>query len=386
VISVATGIRWIGWGMCEGLIPVFFFTYLHSYAAAGTFDAFGRIFFFLAFPAAGVLADRMSLKTFLLIGLLFFVGDSVGYVLTGLTGLVIFAGIANLLDGVAVVSDVIGRSTYVRRHGAREHASFLFGFMDAFVNAGWLLGMVLAYLLVDRLGMLWMFAAIGPTTLMTFVLYWVLLPREPARKRDRDEPAAVSFASYAEVWRQLRAWPGDLRLSTAAMLLVYTLRTIGTFLLPITLYARGAGLQQIILVGIVFNLPVLFGAGLGRIADRLRGVAAVSGLLGTGIALAVLALSSSFPVQLACVLALNVAIVLTGLAIEGRITRGVGQEAFGRVTAIFEAIKDLGGLIGPVFLGLAIDLAGVPAVFSACAALAAFLALALRRLSVRSRH
>jgi MFS family permease len=381
VISIATGIRWIGWGMCETLIPVFLYTYVHSYGASGVLDAFGRVLFFIVFPVAGALADRIHVKTFLLVGLLFFLGDSVGYILTGLTGLVVFAALANLFDGVAVVSDVIGRATYIRRYGTRADSSFLFGFSEAWINAGWLVGMLLAFFLVDRLGMLWMFAAIGPTTLITFLLYWRLLPDDAHGKNaETTAPAALSVAAYTEVWRQFRAWTPEVRLSAMLMLLVHTVQAVGAFLIPIYAYTEGASLRQVILIGIVFNLPVLFAAALGRLADRLRTVAAVLGLCGIAATLAGLALVTSFGLMLLLVLALKICITLAALAIEGKVTRDVHEGSYGRVSAIFEAIKDLGALIGPVALGVAIDAAGVSVTFVGVALILMTLAWMLQRL------
>src|SRR5258708_7811693 len=100
-VSLSTGIRWIGWGMTEPLIPIFLFSLFGKYGTTGLVSSTGEIVFLVVLPIAGLLADRYSLKSFLIGGLLFFFFDGL-WALAALTGLATLVLLANLFDGVAV--------------------------------------------------------------------------------------------------------------------------------------------------------------------------------------------------------------------------------------------------------------------------------------------
>ena len=134
VLTFATSIRWIGWGFAESLIPIFLFSFGHSHANAGILKSFYDIAFIIALPLIGVLADRMRGTTLILIGLGLYVFVGTGYLLAGITGLVIFIVIARFFNGIGYAFDSVGRETYFRRHTPKEKLATVFGYFDSFAS------------------------------------------------------------------------------------------------------------------------------------------------------------------------------------------------------------------------------------------------------------
>ena len=94
ILTIATSIRWVGWGVTETLIPIFIFSFVANYAQAGLLKSAYEIALILTLPLAGILADRIKPTTLILVGLSLYVIVGTSYLLAGLTGLVIFVVIA----------------------------------------------------------------------------------------------------------------------------------------------------------------------------------------------------------------------------------------------------------------------------------------------------
>jgi MFS family permease len=127
IITWATGVRWFGWGLFETLFPVFLFSFSGSFAETGFFKSIYYIFFLLAAPIAGLLADRIRATHVIILALCVYPFIGLSYFLAGFFGVSIFIVIARALNGAAYAFDVIGRHTYVRRHVAPEHVGRTFG-------------------------------------------------------------------------------------------------------------------------------------------------------------------------------------------------------------------------------------------------------------------
>src|SRR3989344_2171452 len=87
LITLATTIRWIGWGFVEGFLPVFLFSFADSYAETGAFQSIYELVFVLAVPFVGMIADKISSKTILVIGLLIYPFIGFSYYWAGVTGM-----------------------------------------------------------------------------------------------------------------------------------------------------------------------------------------------------------------------------------------------------------------------------------------------------------
>ncbi|HEV7449025.1 MAG TPA: MFS transporter [Candidatus Paceibacterota bacterium] len=365
LISLATSIRWIGWGMAEPLIPVFLFILLGEYGLSGLIGSAGEVVFLLILPLAGILADRIPLKTFLVAGVVIFFFDGL-WSIAALGSLVLLVFIAEIFDGIAVASDVVDRATYIRRYARREVVASVIGWQTTLINVGWMVGACLSWILAPYVSFVWIFFGIVPANLVALYMLARYLPADappPARSSN-----SISFAHYFDVWRDTLRLHNGLRALAMLTIIFNALSAFAVFLIPIYAYIQGATLREIILLGILAMLPDLFSSPLGKIADRFSASLLPLGLLAAAMTLAALSFVSWYPFLLLIVLGLRVILVLLGLAVENLITKLTSPYHYGRTSAVFEGLKDVGKFIGAIGLGFALDQWGGQAVFIALAA------------------
>jgi MFS family permease len=360
--------------MAEPLIPVFLFALIGSYGISGAIDSVGELVFLLVLPLAGVLADRIPLKTYLIIGLGFFFLDGL-WSLAALWSIAAFAVVAYLFDGIAVASDVVGRATYIRRYGLQEKVASIMGFQEALGYFGWLLGALISLALVSKVSFSWIFFGIVPANAFALWMIAVYLPKDKAQNTGARQH--FSIAEYFKVWAEASNRHSGLRLYALLMTLFYALTSFATFLIPIYAYLNGASLQEIIVLGIISMSPQLLSSPLGKAADRFRGKLLPIGLAGVALTLLVLGFAHTYALLLAVVLIMQTLLLLLSLVLENLVTAATSADRYGRVSAVFEGLKDLGKGIGALGLGFAVDHIGAGNVFYALAACALLIALSL---------
>ncbi|PIN74537.1 hypothetical protein COV18_06565 [Candidatus Woesearchaeota archaeon CG10_big_fil_rev_8_21_14_0_10_37_12] len=120
LLSWATAIRWIGWGVFEAFIPVFLFAFANSYAETGLLSSIYNVVFLFMLPFVGLLADRVAAKSIILIGLIIYPFIGLSYFLAGATGIVLFVVIARALNGVSYAFYGIGSATYIMCHSPKN--------------------------------------------------------------------------------------------------------------------------------------------------------------------------------------------------------------------------------------------------------------------------
>ncbi len=373
-MSWATAIRWAGWGMLEPLTGVFLFSLLHNYGLSAVIDSLAGIVFVLIVPMAGALADRISLKTFLVGGLFFFFFGGL-WSASAATSLVIFAAIANVLCGIALASDVVGRATYIRRYVPQETVATVMGFQNTFLNIGTIAGSLVTLALIPFLPLPWIFFGVVPTNLVTLLLFARLLRTDKAAKGRSGLAKEYSPESYWEVWRGSMGRKSGLLLLAGLMFFLYALFAFCTILIPIYAYTNGAGYGEVIVLYIIAILPEIFSSPLGKLADRSPGRVLSLGLLGAAAVIAWLTLLHSYFFVLGAVLALEVIFVLLTLAVEHLVTARAEPNRYGRVSSVFEGLKEMGKFAGAIGLGFAMDGFGSVIVFPALALIAILFAV-----------
>lgn len=373
VISFATGIRWIGWGMVEPLIPIFLFSLLNNYGMSGFIGSIGQIVFFLILPIAGILADKISLKRFLIIGLLFFLLDGF-WALSAFTGMILFAVLADFFDGIAVASDVVGRATYIRRHTSQKKVASIIGFQTTIINTGWIIGALISLFAVNYISLPWIFLGIIPTNLVALYIFIRYLNNDKTDLLNKENKK-IYFADYFQVWRDVTCWKNGLRFLAYLTIFFNAIAEFGTFLIPIYAYINGANLQQIIILGIIAMLPEILSSPLGKLADKKPVKILLLGLVTTAGLIFLLSFVNSYSLLLAIVLSLKITLVLLSLAIENLVTSRAEPTHYGRVSAVFEGLKDVGKLTGAIGLGFAIDIIGSNIVFIIIGFISLFIAV-----------
>jgi len=363
LLSIATTVRWIGWGLVEALIPVFIFSFAESYAETGALRSIYEAVFLLVLPFAGAWADRSSSKRLLIVALLMYPLVSLGYFFAGVTGIVLFIVIARAANGIAYSLDAVGRNTYIRRHTPSTVISSAFGYFETLTNTWWIVAVLCSLLLVKFLPIHWIFLAIIPTALAALPIV-LRLKTEP--KVERKTVSAKNF--YRELWREVKQWKTGLRAMSVFAFFIGLFSTVSSFFIPIYVYSQGASLQRVILVTAALAVPAVFGSPLGRLADRIRSSAIFYSLVALVVLFFVLIFVDAYAVQLAVAFCIGVALELAQLTCDGMATCMVDHPTrFGKLSSAFQGIGTAGELIGPIVLGLIIDKAGAPLAFTVLA-------------------
>ncbi|HSU72489.1 MAG TPA: MFS transporter [Candidatus Binatia bacterium] len=358
LLSWATGVRWFGWGLFEALLPVFLFSFAHTYAETGLLSSIYNIAFMLSWPLAGMLADRVASKTIIVAGLLLYPFISISYFLAGVSGFALFIVIARVLNGVGYAFDSVGRDTYFRAHTPPKSIASAFGYSNTVTHFCWIGAVLLSMLIVPFVPLHWLFLAIIPTVIITIFMVLRLLPDHTEKFKDGLRKA-VSGGVYIGLLREMRSWSTGLQLSAVLTFFTGFIATLAEFFIPIYAYVQGASLPQVIFISVILNIPQLFGTWLGRIADRNHVKSLLAGLGCVCLLLAVLTFSQGYLWQLVVVFGIGIVLELIDLAGDGITTHLAHPRHYGRISGAMEGLGDLGSVAGPVVLGLLLDKAGM---------------------------
>ena len=352
--------------MFEPLSAVFLFSILKNYGQAGFIDSLAGIVFVLIVPFAGILADKISLKKYLIIGLLFFF-SSILLSISAITGMAIFVLVANVLCGIALASDVVGRATYVRRYVPQEQVGTVMGFQNTFLFLGTVAGCLITFLMVPYVSFPWIFFWVVPTNLVTLIVFSLYLKEDKPLERKELAGTEYSFSDYREVWSTVSKEGSGLRLLAILTLFFYALLAFCQILIPIYAYTTGASLQQVILLYILAILPQIFSSPLGKIADRWKSILLPMGLFVISIGVVLIAITQQYSLILGGVFVIQIISVLSGLVMENMITERTEATHYGRVSSVFEGLKEAGKFCGAIGLGFSMDFFGHYYVFGGLA-------------------
>lgn len=359
LLAWATSIRWFGWGFFEALLPIFLFYFAHTYAETGILASTYDILFLLALPIVGILADSIASRTIIIIGLLTYPFISMSYFFAGITGLALLVVIAKGLNGIGYAFDGVGRNTYIRRHSPPSKVSSAFGYTNMVTHLGWLLAVFASLFIVKFVKINWLFLAIIPTVLITLFMVRKL---EIDKKENLKDGFRKSFKKgfYLGMFKEIKDWDYGLKLMGLITFFIGFIAVFAELFIPIYSYTHGSNLQEVILITILLNTPMLFGTILGKMADKNRNKGIFVGLIMTIALLILLSFMNTYVWQLIVAFGIGIALHLMELAGDGISTHLSRRSHYGRISSAMEGIGSLGNIAGPIAVGLLIDIHGLP--------------------------
>lgn len=382
LITWATGVRWFGWGLFETLVPVFLFSFSQSFAQTGFFKSIYYIFFLLAAPFAGLLADKIRAKHIIILGLCAYPLIGLSYFLAGFMGLAIFIVLARALNGAAYAFDAIGRHTYFRRHVPASRISSAFGYFDVISSGLWIIAAGLSIFLVRSFAIHELALAIIPTTFITILMISLV----PEKKRESTERAVRDIweeGIFKTLWKEVKSWSKGMRYVALANFFIGFIAVVADFIVPIKIFEETGSYVQVIVIGIIITLPALFDFNLGKFADKHRVPALFAGLSAIFLLIVALSFTSSFVAQMVIAFLLTLSSTLVNLASDGLATVMVKPDHYGRMGGINVDIDTFGAIFGSILIGVIIDAMG----FSfAMAGVGAFCLLVLLALAKGKRY
>ena len=357
LLAWAETIRGIGWGFFEALMPIFLFSFTGSYAESGILSSVFDIVYILALPLVGSLADKISSKTILLIGLAIYPFIGLSYFTAGATGIVLFIVLARVMNGVSYALDSVGRETYFRRTSPDGKVASIFGYFDTIANFWWILSVFASMYLVAIFEIYWLFLALVPTHIIAFIMVSHLTPDRVEKFKD-GFARALKEGVFFSLWREAKSWSKGLKLMGFFTFFLGFISTIASFIIPIAAYKSGANLQEIILITALYALPSVFGIKLGAFGDKEKIHAIFLSLIFLASIFIMLAVGSSYVVQLVGAFGIGLALELSSLTTIGITNTLITPNHYGRLSGAMATLSDLGGLMGPIALGLMLDTFG----------------------------
>ncbi len=372
IVAWERTIRWIGWGFGESLIPLFIFSFSHTFAEAGLLKSVYEIAAIFSLPIAGALADKISAKYLILIALALYPFVGISYFLAGIFGMAIFIVIARMLNGVLWGLEDIGVSTYYRRMAGRDVIASAFGYIDSLAHFGWIAAALLGMLLVPFVPIHWLLVGVAPFALIAFVVAKRAPKDLPGGHKDAGK--SVMFSSYRKTIAQWRSWNSHLWLLSMLVLLSGIISALMWFFIPIDAYITGTQPVFVVLLMVVAAIPLLLGYPLGKIVDRYNEYALIIwGLVGVAIIMGGVALLPQYAVTLAASFLLGIILELFSV-IQKRLVTTLGPaETYGERGSAFDSIIAFGDLGAPLILGISLDLLGFTNVAMVVVALAVLL-------------
>lgn len=370
LIATATSLRWFGWGFVEAFMPVFLFTFSGTYAETGILKSVYGIMFLLSLPIVSWFVDRMPSKKLMFAAIAVYPIISLSYFAAGSWGIIAFIVVARILNGVGYALDSTVRATYVRRHTTKGKVAAVFGYLESYTNFWWLIAVGISVLAVNYVDVPYLFLPIAITAILSMFII-AALPKDKSIPQEKTEKTNV-FQLYGTFFKVIWGWSKKVRWLAIIAFLGELISTMGEFFIPIYAYTQNESLANVMLLTAFATLPTLLSVPLGVVADKYKktifSVCACIALL-----LFSLATIDNFPIQLCVVLLVSIALQLLHLAIDREVTFQVPQKEIGTLSGAFQGVSQLAEIVGPIFLGVVIDLFDLPTVLICLAVLCVFL-------------
>ncbi|MCU0660487.1 MAG: MFS transporter [Candidatus Pacebacteria bacterium] len=369
-------VRWIGWGFGEALIPIFIFTFSHTFAEAGLFRSVIDVTGLLMLPIVGMWVDRTSARRLILISLLIYPLVGVSYFLAGAFGLAIFIILARAINGIAWQMEDVGVGTYYRRLSPKGIISSAFGFIDTWANLGWILAALTGIVLLAILPIHVLLLAIAPFAILAFFVVRRAPRDHVANEKNLSVASFGIIAPYKETLILCSSWSRHLWFLCALSVFSGIIGVLMWFFIPIDAYAEGAQPGFVVLLSIIGTIPSLFGYAFGKIADKSNKYFLLSvGLIAVALVMTGLALFPSFAFKMVASFLLGVLLELFSVVERGLITTFGTPERYGEQQSAFDSLTTLAGLGSPLLVGVMIDELGFAHAAVVFAGIATFFAL-----------
>ncbi len=363
VITNLTAVFWFGWGFAETLIPIFLFSFGHSYSGAGFLRASYDVAFIIAMPLVGLFADKVRATSLLLVGLVLYVLIGGSYFVAGATGMVFFVILARVLHGTSFALTSVGRDIFFRRHSPAEKLGSVFGYFDTVATFWWIAAAVIGIWAVRLIPIHGLLLLITPASMIAIGMLIQF-------RRDKNRnPVGQHFGTgkLRELWVELRGWDASLRTIAVVNFCMTFAYTILIFFVPIEIYSETASYTLAILSGIATGIPMVFGFILGKWFER----SAKKIFLGSIFVFALLTASLAVYVQpwwqVIVMLGIGFAFETVSIGWRSLVTVHADPARFGVLDGLLKSIANLGSLVGPLLAGLSFDRFGLEPTYAVLA-------------------
>jgi MFS family permease len=376
LVTLARSIRWFGWGFGEALLPIFILTFTQTTTQAALINSTYDILFLLSLPLVGFIADVVSSKTLLIIGLLLYPFIGLSYYLAGATGIVLFVILAKGINGIAYCLDCVGVDTYIRRVAPRTGIASAFGYMASLAEFGWLVAALIGVVLVRFVPVHTLLFLVTPFSLLALIplAYAERDKTLPSRRLNMKALLTPLTSFLKEVAAMRKGMHGVLFL----MFFFDIAAVTATFFIPIDAYRSGANLSSVAFLAVLGAVPTLFEFWIAEFIDGSK-IKRRAALFIALVALPVLFIIASnitaFSSRVLIAFGIGLAAIFGSLALQSYATVLSRRDRYGEVSSMLEGATTFGDLLGPIALALLTDALGFSMMFAIIAALFALIAI-----------
>jgi MFS family permease len=336
-------------GVANPTLPLYARELGAAYAAVGLILAGRPLGMLLAALPGGMILRTVGQKRSMIGGL---IATSLAYLAMFTANGVATALLYQLVAGIGIAIYGIARHSYIATHVSvttRGRAVALFGGIN---RIGIFVGPTVGGLIASAYGLHMPFALMSGVSGLALLAVWLWVPADTPEKRPNDE----RFSDYVRQLVGTMVTPGPI-LTTAGLgqLMAQAVRATRRAIIP--LYASEVLGLDIATVGLLdsigsaIDMTMFYPAGM--IMDRLgRKFAVVPSFFFQGLGVALIPLTTGFGslTAVACLIGLA-----NGLSSGTMLTIGADlapKEERSEFLALWRLIGDMGGTVGPLFVGL----------------------------------
>lgn len=357
LISLATSIRWTSWSLIDPIMPVFLYSFGDSFIGAGSLKAAYSIIFVLTLPIAGLLANKVSAKYLILFALCIYPFISISYYLGAVLGVVWFVLIARVLNAFNYAFDSTGRATYFRRH-MKNNSGKAFGYFESITSAWHLVPVAAGVFIADYVPIEYLFLSIIPTVFIAIFIIWKI-PKDKADIKNTNWKKHVNFKAFGSSIREFRLWSIKLKSIAIISFLSAFAFTITDFFIPLKVYFQEGSLKHVFLLAGVMAIPGLFGYKIAQFIEKSKSKILFRSLFVAALAMAGLAFSENYVLQLFLIFIINVCAIAVSIFIDNESTLLGDNKKYGTISSLFAEIGAFSGILGPLIFGALTDFAGM---------------------------
>ena len=173
LITYATAVRWIGWGLFEPLVPVFIATLSGSMLIASLVKSSYDIVYIVSILIIGHFSKKVNPLVLILIGLILYIFIGVLYTVAAATGLLLYLLVARFLNGISYSLDTLGRDYYFKKHISdkdTKRSASIFGYFDTVSNFWWIIAALVGAVLITFLNIKVLMFSIVPTSVISLLI------------------------------------------------------------------------------------------------------------------------------------------------------------------------------------------------------------------------
>lgn len=387
ILTVANAVRYFGWGLGEALLPIFIYQFAHSYSETGIIGAMYGIGFLLTIPLLGLLQDHVPTKWSLLLGLCMYPLVGTSYFFAGITGAIIFIVFAKFINGVGYALFQVGSLTYIKRNASANHIATNTSYFFSVSMFMWIAAAICSIPYLHRVPIHWLLFAVVPTHIIAIGILFFL------NKDNIEEKATTTLSIVSTYFSHLkqkllhhhthakRVYELKHRgvfLMTAAVFLMRVAVSVSGFLLPLYVFEQNKNILEVVLMAIIVSIPVMFTVFFGNWVDKnpIRSfVFSFTILLPVVLGLAMM---TGYYTTLILAFSMMMVLEIISIGIQSITTNITPQNHYGSVTTLMSATENIGDMMGPLLLGVGMDMLGIKnSLFGLVAILSLFLIMIL---------